>query len=137
VTLRDFTDDGQIVLPIGGTTYTVPPVSARLTLELLDYETAKDKDATRLGQLTEIELYRELLGPVFDQMVDDDRTLVELRMAGLYAYLHTVKGEAMADAYWDTEGKAPAPTNRATKRATKKATKPRASRSTAGARKTP
>jgi hypothetical protein len=142
---------GILKLPIGGTVYEVPPISAELGLRFQDLMaiaakakkaqdaatqyTPDDADTEVMNDAGERDLYREALGPVYEQMIADGVTFAELKLASLYVMFHAIYGDTFADAYWASGGKAPAP-NRAARRtgtrtrtAAAPTTKKRASRS--------
>jgi hypothetical protein len=144
-------------LPIGGTVYEVPPISAELGLRFQNVMavaakakqaqdanteyTPDESDVEVMNDAAEKDLYREALGPVYDQMVSGGVTFAELKLASLYVMFHAIYGETFADAYWASGGKAPAPNRAARRTATRTrtgaatTTKARASRSGTTTRK--
>lgn len=119
--------NGTLKLPIGGTVYEVPAISAELGLQFQDLMaiaakakeqpdyTPDDEDAEVLNDAGERGLYERALGPAHDLMVADGVSFAELKLAALYVIFHAVYGDTFADAYWASGGKAPAP-NRAARR---------------------
>ncbi len=119
--------NGALKLPIGGTVYEVPAISAELGLQFQDLMAiaakAKDQpgyspddaDTEVLNDAGEKGLYERALGAAQERMLADGVTFEELKLAALYVIFHAVYGETFADAYWASGGKAPAP-NRAARR---------------------
>lgn len=119
--------NGTLKLPIGGTVYEVPAISAELGLQFQDLMAiaakAKDQpdytpdadDTEVLNDAGEKGLYERALGAAHDAMISDGVTFEELKLAALYVIFHAVYGDTFADAYWASGGKAPAP-NRAGRR---------------------
>lgn len=119
--------NGTLKLPIGGTVYEVPAISAELGLQFQDLMaiaakakdqpdyTPDDDDAEVLNDAGEKGLYERALGTAHDQMIADGVSFAELKLAALYVIFHAVYGDTFADAYWASGGKAPAP-NRVARR---------------------
>jgi hypothetical protein len=116
--LRTIIKDPSLVLPIGDTTYEVPPCSAdewiRMQAHQRRIETglkagASIEDLGREDDTTGIDLYREALGPAYQQMLDGKVTLSELTVAGMTAYLWQLGNADAAELFWQTGGKALAP----------------------------
>jgi hypothetical protein len=153
--LRTTIDEPNLLMPIGGTTYVVPPVSAAVYLALQ----ALNQDAARVAQAraaakaagreaTEDEvapaiadenvsrwrndalaLYRECLSPgTYDAMLQAV-TLAELQRAGATAYLWQLGYADDADTFWSSGGKAAAAESTSTSTAAATTTKRPASTS--------
>ncbi|MFE5777078.1 hypothetical protein [Brachybacterium sp. NPDC056505] len=125
--LDQFLDDA-LVLPINGKDYRIPAVSAQLGLKLqrilevtedAQNNRASDEDVQELiSDAEEMELYPDVLGDAYDEMLADGISYPRLRLAAITAILWNVHGEDMAADYWAAGGKAPEP-NRAQRRAPK------------------
>ncbi|UQN29483.1 DUF7426 family protein [Brachybacterium kimchii] len=125
--LDQFLDD-SLVLPINGKDYRIPAVSAQLGLKLqrilevtedAQNNRASDEDVQELiSDAEELELYPDVLGDAYDEMLSDGISYPRLRLAAITAILWNVHGEDMAAEFWAAGGKAPEP-NRAQRRAPK------------------
>ena len=129
--LSQFMSDGHD-LPINGKTYHVPLVDAETGLAFTrfisvamkaknaqenneDY-TPDDEDIQILSDQQERDIYKEVLRDgVWEEMVEDGLAFAHMRMAALYALYHATQGEEVANRFWESGGKAPAP-NRAARR---------------------
>lgn len=119
------TTERPLEVPIGGKTYRIKPISADLGLRFQDLMavTAKaqagkettDLDIEILSDSAEQDFYMEALGEAGEQMLRDGVTFVELKTAALFAIIHAVYGEEMAERFWNAGGKAEPP-NRAARR---------------------
>lgn len=116
--LGDWAELGGLKLPIGGKVYAVPPVSAELgpRLEVLiaaGVDVARgndlrDDDRQVLDDLGERELYRDVLGPVYDEMLADKVPWPALKHAAMTVMIDAATDRATAERYWQSLGK-PAP----------------------------
>lgn len=147
--LDEFLDD-SLPLPIGGKTYAVPAVSGRDGLwaqrvveEVQRAKEAGEADAGKLDDGDERMLYQRMLGPVFEEMLDDGVTWQRLSHAAMTVFFWTTVSREAAEKYWESGGNPEAPTsagspNRASRRASAAAankTRSRASSSGTKARK--
>ena len=135
--LGDWGSLDPLRLPLQGKTYTLPPVDSELgpRLQALisfgaevadgDKTTLSAKDRVVLDDFAEMELYQEILGDVYQEMVDDGVPWPALKHAAMTSMFDAVFDRDTAEKYWESLGKAPAP-NRAARR----------SRTTASASKT-
>lgn len=94
---REFAEN--LALPINGKTYDIPPVPARLGIQLLGL--AKGDDVPELAALTGMDLWRALLGSAWDEMVADDVPMSAIARAGLTALADYQQGRAVAEAVWE------------------------------------
>lgn len=94
---REFAEN--LRLPINGKTYDIPPVPARLGIQLLGV--AKGDDVPELAALTGLDLWRALLGSAWDEMVADDVPMSAIARAGLTALADYQQGRAVAEAVWE------------------------------------
>lgn len=123
----DFLDEDEALqLTWRGKTYSIPPVDARTGLRIervmaAAEQAARDKDAKPddqvLSDMDELDLYPDVLGPVYDEMLDDGISFRRLKLAATAAMMWTVYDEAVAVEFWEAGGKAPAPANRQQRRA--------------------
>ncbi|MDQ0894424.1 DUF7426 family protein [Agromyces ramosus] len=130
--LREYNEfaDGPLEFPIGGKVYTAPEVSIPLGLRLNNIATGEAEQ-----DLPAVELYKLLLGPVWDEMIADGVPLNAAMRAGMVAMNDFQYGREYAVATWEAglnpkaaaELMASQHGNRASRR----------SKSTAAARKTP
>lgn len=141
--------DPALRLPIGGRTYTVQPPTAAVGLRLeallavtLSIQTGNHlpqrfKDALQGPDGEQVDLAKDALGPVYDQMVADGLSLPFIRHAGQTAYRHWVAGPAAGASYWAAgadQGKAPAPQGPTTSTSTAAATTTKRRSSSSGTR---
>ncbi|GAA1327608.1 hypothetical protein GCM10009592_14670 [Brachybacterium rhamnosum] len=75
-----------------------------------------DDEAQVLSDAEELDLYPDVLGPVYDELLDDGVPFRRLKLAATAAMLWTIHTEDVALDYWAAGGKAPAP-NREQRRA--------------------
>jgi hypothetical protein len=144
--LRDlgaFLDDDALDIPLGGKTYHIPSPDARtglyleaamnLSAKAAAGEELSDEDAAsiQLDDGEERDLYRRVLGGVFDELVADDVSWARIQRIGRYALIWFTMGPEAAERSI-TQGEAPAP-NRKERRAAGKRSRPASS---VGARKT-
>ncbi|WP_345600453.1 DUF7426 family protein, partial [Thermocatellispora tengchongensis] len=90
------------------------------------------EDMEILSDADERRMYREALGPAWDQLVDDGASFAALKLAAMTNIIHYVRDPETAEAYFNAGGKAPAPNRAARRTATRTrtgaatTTKPRA-----------
>lgn len=114
---RDLSEvlDAGLSLPIGGKTYLVPPVDAEtgLRLQRLAELAAQAAKAVQTGEGLEeivvdddqeVDLYRDALGPAYEQMVADRVPWPALKIAGVTAWLDAAVDRQTAEAYWNAAG---------------------------------
>jgi hypothetical protein len=130
VTFKDLGDWAEIAglqLPIAGKTYTLPPISAELGPRLQALvsvgfdlnkgriEDLSDKDKVVLDDMGERELFRDILGDVYDEMTADDVPWPALKHAAMTSMFDAVFDRDTAEKYWESLGKV-RPPNRAARR---------------------
>lgn len=113
--LGDWADLAGLKLPIGGKVYVLPPVSAELgprlqTLVSAGVDVARGKqfdDSGRevLDDLAERDLYREVLGSAYDEMVDNGVPWLVLKHAALTSIFDVTVDRDTAERYWESLGK--------------------------------
>lgn len=86
----------KLELPIGGKVYVVPPVSLRVGLQLIAARTNPE-----LAGETELDLWKLVLGPVYQQMLDDDLPVDAVRRAGQTALADYQGGREVAERVWE------------------------------------
>ncbi|WP_420819222.1 DUF7426 family protein [Nonomuraea lactucae] len=124
--------DPSLRLPAGGRTYVIPPPDAevgllcqRLMHAGLAVEAGQQVDEEGLHQLAETvlddnqekDLYRRILGPVYDELFADKVSWPVIQHVGQTALVWVAAGLEAAAKHWESvsgEGQAP---NRATRRA--------------------
>lgn len=116
--LGDWAELGGLKLPIGGKVYSVPPVSAELGPRLevvmsVGVDVAKGNEVGEgnqeiLDDLGERDLYRDVLGAVYDEMVADKVPWPALKHAALTVMMDAVYDRDTAEAFWEDLGKPPA-----------------------------
>jgi hypothetical protein len=116
-----------LVFPIGGKNYTLPPRGIPDGIALADIISGKDEAAQ---ELSGVDLWRMLLGDVWDQMIADGVPLEAATSAGLTALADFQYNREYAEQVWRRETGPKAPTNR-------KARRSKSSTSTAAANTTP
>lgn len=119
-------EDDQLVLEWKGREYRIDPVSAKVGLRVERIISAAERNARGAAQdgdqeqvlsdSDELDLYPDLLGDVYDQMIEDGVTFIRLKLAATATMMWTVYDEEVALEYWNAGGKAPAP-NREQRRA--------------------
>lgn len=108
--------DQDLELPIGGKTYKIPPPPARVGLRLQLMRDAAsmqaagvelsdaDRGLLKVEDDEESGFYGWALGPVYREMVEDDCTLPEIKVAAGAAFIYWTAAptQAVADleAYW-------------------------------------
>lgn len=123
--LGDWAELGGLKLPIGGKVYSLPPVSAELGPRLQVLMSAGltlgrggdlgDDDKQVLDDMAEQEMYRDLLGPAYDEMTADGVPWPALKHAAMTVLVDATVDRDTAERYWANLGKPPA-----AKRAAKK-----------------
>ena len=123
----DFLDEEeQLVLPYRGKEYRINPVSAKVGLRVERIISAAERSARGaerdgdqeqvLSDSDELDLYPDLLGDTYDELLEDGATFIRLKLAATAVMMWTVYDEEVALEYWNAGGKAPAP-NREQRRA--------------------
>lgn len=128
--MREFTEfaDGPLSFPYRGKTYTPPEISIPMGIRLNGITNNGEE-----ADLESIELFKDILGPAYDEMVADGVPLQFMLRAGATVLADFQFGREYAQAMWETGGDPKAAAewmkargNRATRR----------SKSTDGARRT-
>lgn len=83
--------------PIGGKVYELPPIGIEAGLELAG---AIDGSNKAFAKKKGVELWKLLLGPLWDQMVADGVPLEAATRAGMTALADHQYGRALAEATW-------------------------------------
>lgn len=135
--LTDYSEfaEGPLEFPINGKRYVLPELGIEEGLELSGIFSGKDKTFRRKEG---VELFKLLLGPLWDQMIADGVSLAAATRAGMTALADRQYGREMAKVAWETgadpkalepylQERVAAQGNRASRR----------SRNTGGAKKTP
>lgn len=116
---KDLGDWAQLVglrLPINGRVYELPPISAELgprVQALIDYgidiaigrEADADEAGEVLSDVAERDLYKEVLGPVYDAMQADGVPWAALKHAAMTSIIYATRDREDAEAYWERLGK--------------------------------
>lgn len=116
---KDLGDWAQLLdlrVPIGGRMYLLPPISAELgprVQALIDYgidiaignDTDADEADEVLSDLAERDLYKEVLGPVYDVMQADGVPWAALKHAAMTSMIDATRDREDAEAYWERLGK--------------------------------
>jgi hypothetical protein len=147
--LEEFGDD-VLELPIHGVTYVIPAVDgatglwAQRLLETVEAaKEAGDVDAGQLDDDDERLLYQKMLGPTFDEMLDNGVNWQRLGHAAMTVFFWTTTTREQAEAYWKAGGdpnraRSAASPNRASRRASAAAARTTRSRaSTSGTKASP
>jgi hypothetical protein len=113
--LGDWAELGGLKFPIGGKVYAVPPVSAELGPRLevvvsVGIDVAKsnelgERNQEVLDDLGERDLYRDVLGPAYGEMVADEVPWPALKHAALTVMMDAVYDRETAEAFWESLGK--------------------------------
>jgi hypothetical protein len=138
--LGDWAAIGALKLPISGRVYTLPPISAELGPRVqalvdigvdiaLGNEPGDDTDQV-LDDVSERDLYKEVLGPVYDAMQADGVPWVALKHAAMTSIIDAARDRTEAEQYWEQMGK-PQPAKAPAKRAPKQPTDRQAPKATA------
>lgn len=88
----------QLRLPVNGKTYVIPDVDIELGLELLGVLN-NDADSS-LAKAKTVDLYKRLLGPVWDQMLADKVPIQIAIRVGETALVDATQGRALAKLVW-------------------------------------
>ncbi|MFD9879996.1 hypothetical protein ACFWZT_00840 [Streptomyces alboflavus] len=103
--------DETLTLPLKGRRYTIPAPSAETGLRVQAIVQAAavaasggDVDATVLGTADEIDLYRDVLGTAYGQMLADGITWPALKAAARTAVVWIVQDKATAERVWAAGG---------------------------------
>ena len=96
--LREYTEfaEGPLEFPIRGKVYTAPEVGIELGLRLNGIATGETEQ-----DLPAVELYKLLLGPVWDEMISDGVPLNAAMRAGMVAMNDFQYGREYAAATWE------------------------------------
>jgi hypothetical protein len=127
--------EGPLEFPINGKRYVLPEQGIEAGITLAGIVSGKNKAAARMEG---VELWKLLLGPLWDEMIADGVPLAAATRAGLTALADHQYGRDVAEITWETgadpkvlepylEARAAKTANRVTRR----------SNSTGGAKKTP
>ncbi|MCM2420307.1 hypothetical protein [Streptomyces sp. RKAG293] len=126
--------DETLHLPIAGKLYTVPAPSAAIGLrtQTLIHAAAVAADGGHvdeqvLGDAAERDLYRDVLGPVHDELLADGASWPALKHAAITAMVWIAQDKAAAETFWNAAGD---PSRLAPNRAARRATRSGAANST-------
>ncbi|MEV6413843.1 hypothetical protein [Kribbella sp. NPDC051718] len=102
-------------LPIGGKTYILPPIGAKLGLRIVAlFELGADLARGRapgavnqelLSDEDEENLFKQVLGPVYDEMLEDNVPWPALKHAAMTAMMDVVYDRERAENFWLRLGK--------------------------------
>lgn len=129
--MQDYDDfageDAPLALDYRDKTYLVQPLPAMTGLRVQRLISAAERasrgredeqaDEQVVSDTEELDLYPDVLGDVYQELLDDGVSFIRLKLAATAAMLWTVYDEDTALDYWAAGGKAPAPANRAQRRA--------------------
>lgn len=113
--LSELLEPDELILPIRGVEYRVPPCSAadwlRFQKQLRKVELAQSvgrplAEIAEDGDPSDLDIYVQSLGSAHQKMVDDGVTSVELIRAGMTAYLWQIGQPQAAELFWASGGKA-------------------------------
>jgi hypothetical protein len=119
--LRDRIDEPSLELPIGGTTYVVPPVTAAVWVDLQALKESADAAAESGEPLDSSDpklarwqgdakaLWRTVLGDTAYDGIFEACTPLELSVAGMTAFYWQLNDTAAANILWASAGKARGP----------------------------
>jgi len=141
--LGDWADLVGLRLPINGRVYLLPPISAELgprVQAIIDFGIdiavgAADADDAGevLNDVAERDLYKEVLGAVYDAMQADGVPWAALKHAAMTSIIDATRDREEAEAYWARLGKPETPVKQPADRQPRKATASRTTKaSTAG-----
>lgn len=115
---QDLDQGEHLDLPIRGKAYRIPSPPARVGLRvqafistMMDAARAQENgqpiqlDEQVLDDANELDLYQDVLGPAYQQMVDDQVPIEALKHAAMTAMMWVAFDKTTAQAVW--EGKAP------------------------------
>lgn len=99
--LKEFTEfaDGPLVFPYRGKKYTAPEVTIELGARLIGITDREQEQNLEL-----IDLVKDMLGPVYDEMVADGVPLAFLTRVGETLLCDFQFGRTYAAAFWETGG---------------------------------
>ena len=120
--MQDYDDfaaeDEALQLPYRGKTYQVQPLDAQTGLRVQRLISAAERasrgkedpsaDEQIVADAEELDLYPDVLGDVYQELLDDGVSYIRLKLAATAAMLWTVYDEETALDYWAAGGKAPA-----------------------------
>lgn len=144
---KDLGDWAELVglrLPIGGRMYLLPPISAELgprVQALIDFGIDiafggdTDDGAQVLDDIAERDLYKEVLGPVYDAMQADGVPWAALKHAAMTSIIDATRDREEAELYWARLGKpepAAPPVKQPADRKPRKATASRTTKASTG-----
>ncbi len=134
--LDEFFDD-TLRLPVGGKEYVVPPPSAetglfcqRLMEAGIDAVNGQSIDAAQLDDAGEKDMYKRVLGGVYDELMADGVSWPKIKHCGITAFLWIAGDKDTAEKYWERDPEAQEAPNRAERRAAAASTRRRASGTT-------
>jgi hypothetical protein len=120
--LGDWTELGGLELPISGKTYRPPPVSAELGPRLQALVSTGiniaisggvgEDDRAVLDDAAEMELYKDVLGEVYAEMVADKVPWAALKHAAMTVVIDAATNRETAEMFWLRQGKSPRPRKR-------------------------
>lgn len=113
--LGDWAEINGLKLPIGGKVYSLPLVSAELGLRIValfelgtDLAQGRDPnpaDHELLSDAEELNLFQQVLGAVYGEMLADGVPWTALKHAAMTAMIEVVYDRDRAEAYWSRLGK--------------------------------
>ncbi|QWT24939.1 hypothetical protein KPL76_06170 [Subtercola sp. PAMC28395] len=98
--LKDYQEftAGPLVLPVNGKNYTVPPLSIEAGIRFDELASGRDHDA---AQAAPNELWKLVLGPLWEVLLSDGVPSKALERIGLTAVADHQYGRDMAEATWE------------------------------------
>lgn len=112
--LGDWAEIGGIKLPVNGRVYSLPAISAELGPRVqalidfgIDVALGNDPSADSVAVLDDVgerELYKQVLGPVYDAMVADGVPWVALKHAAMTSIIDATRDREEAEKYWAEQG---------------------------------
>jgi hypothetical protein len=124
--LDDFFNDG-LELPVGGKLYKIPAPDGetglycqRLAEAGVAAAQGKNVPEAELDDVRELDLYKRVLGPVYDELFADGVKWPRIKHVAITTFMWIVGNDEAAVAYWEKgpEAQAPAPRGRAAARST-------------------